>query len=188
MHARNDETDTREFLVDAANLDDKVKPRILDVCCGTGSVILSFARRYLDGCAVGYDFSDGMLRKAQEKDPDKRVFFVEGDAAELPFSDSSFDVVVCSHALYELKGQARKDALFEMKRVVKSDGVVLIMEHEVPDHPFLKFLFNVRIIMIGFAETKDFVKANLEPFKRVFPKVSQSHSISVKSRLVSCRK
>jgi len=175
-------------LVDAANLDNKVKPRILDICCGTVSVILSFTRRYPNGIAVGYDFSHGMLRKAQKKDFYKRVFFVEGDAAELPFADNSYDVVICSHALYELKGQARNDALSEMKRVVNSNGVVLIMEHEVPNTPFLRFLFNVRMIMIGFAETRDFVRANLEPFRKIFPKVSQSHSISGKSRLISCRK
>ena len=87
-----------------------------------------------------------MLRKAQEKTAATRAVFVEGDAAQLPFTDSSFNVVSCSHALYELKGQAREQALCEMKRVIKSDGVVLIMEHEIPSNPVIKLLFHLRLI------------------------------------------
>jgi len=82
-------------------------------------VILTFDERYPESVAIGYDFSHGMLHKAQEKNITGRVIFVEGDAAELPFGDDSFDVVTCSHALYELKGETRQKALREMRRVVR---------------------------------------------------------------------
>ena len=143
LHTCKDEDDTRNFLVDAAHLEGKTKPRILDICCGTGSVILAFKERYPESEAIGYDFSPGMLRKAQEKDLKGRIIFIEGTAATLPFDDSSFDVVTCSHALYELKGETREKALQEMKRVVRPDGYVLLMEHEVPRHPVIKFLFYI---------------------------------------------
>ncbi len=68
-----------------------------------------------------------MLHKAQEKDVAGKVILVNGDAACLSFVDGCFDVVCCSHALYKLKGRMRTDALLEMKRVVKSEGQVLIM-------------------------------------------------------------
>jgi len=111
MHSRRDEDDTRGFLVDAAFLGNKPAPRILGVCCGTGSVTLAFDRRYPGSMTVGYDFSRGMLHKAMEKNVTGRVRFVEGDAAYLPFADDSFDAVTCSHALYELKGESRQKAL-----------------------------------------------------------------------------
>ncbi len=60
-------------------------PRILDVCCGTGSVILAFDGRYPGSMSVGCDFSGGMLRKAMEKNAAGSVFFVEGDAASPSF-------------------------------------------------------------------------------------------------------
>ena len=135
LHARRDEDDTRQFLVDAAQLETKSAPSILDVCCGTGSVILAFAERYLKALLVGYDFSHGMLRRAQEKNAATRAVFVKGDAAALPFSDNSFDVVSCSHALKEVKGHAREKALREKKRVIQRDGVDLLMEQEEPRHP-----------------------------------------------------
>jgi len=188
LHARRDEDDTRQFLVDAVQLETKSATSILDVCCGTGSVILAFAERYPKALLVGYDFSQGMLRKAQEKNADTRAVFVEGDAAALPFSDNSFDVVSCSHALYELKGQAREKAMWEMKRVIHPDGVVLLMEHEVPSHPFVKFLFNVRLIFMGSDDAREFVEGGLQRLRKIFSLVTLSHSRSGKSRLMICRK
>jgi ubiquinone/menaquinone biosynthesis C-methylase UbiE len=187
LHARQDEDDTRYFLVDAAHLEHKPAHRILDVCCGTGSVLLAFAERCPDGLLVGYDFSHGMLRKAQERTAATRAVFVEGDAAQLPFSDSSFDVVTCSHALYELKGKAREHALWEMKRVMHSQGVVLIMEHEVPSNPVLKLLFHVRLLSMGCRDAREFVKSGLQRLKRIFSQVTVSHSRSGKSRLMVCK-
>ena len=188
MHSRRDEDDTREFLVDAAFLENNAAPRILDVCCGTGSVTLAFDRRYPGSMTVGYDFSAGMLHKAMEKNVTGRVRFVEGDAAFLSFADDSFDVVTCSHALYELKGESRQKALLEMKRVVRPDGIVLLMEHEVPRHPVVKLLFYIRLFAMGSDDAREFVKGGMDRLKQIFPRVSLSHSKTGKSRLMSCRK
>ena len=187
LHARQDRDDTRYFLVDAAQLEDNPAQRILDICCGTGSVALAFAERCPDALLVGYDFSHGMLRKAQEKTAATRAVFVEGDAAQLPFSDSSFDVVTCSHALYELKGQAREHALWEMKRVIHPSGVVLIMEHEVPSNPVLKLLFHVRLLSMGSHDAREFVEGGVQRLNKIFSWVTLSHSRSGKSRLMICK-
>jgi ubiquinone/menaquinone biosynthesis C-methylase UbiE len=188
MHSRQDEDDTRGFLVDAAHLEHKPVPRILDICCGTGSMILTFAERYPEaGAIIGYDFSHGMLRKAQEKNLIGRVVFLEGDAAKLPFADDSFDVVTCSHALYELKGEIRQKALHEMKRVVRPDGYVLLMEHEVPKKPIIKLLFHIRMRSMGSKDAREFM-GDGEHLKKIFPHVTLSHSLSGKSKLMSCKK
>lgn len=188
LHSRQDEDDTRDLLVAAAHLNGKPMPRILDICCGTGAVILNFKGHYPESQAIGYDFSSGMLRKAQEKDVDGKVVFVEGDAAELPFEDNSFDVVTCSHALYELKGETRQKALLEMKRVVRPDGYVLLMEHEIPRHPVVKLLFYVRMLSMGLKDAREFVKGGLAPLEKIFSRVTLSHSRTGKSKLMSCQK
>ena len=188
MHSRGGKDDTRDFLVESAHLENKPAPRILDICCGTGSVILTFKERCPQSLAIGYDFSHGMLRKAQEKNSTGRVIFVEGDAAALPFADSSFDVVTCSHALYELKGESREKALREMKRVVRPDGLVLIMEHEIPRRPLIRLLFYIRMLSMGSEDAREFIKGGVEPYEKIFPRVSLSRSRSGKSRLMSCRK
>ncbi len=188
LHSRGDEQNTRFFMVDCAQLEGVAKPRILDICCGTGSVILTFAQEYPESTSIGLDFSHGMLHKAKEKDSTQIVSFLEGDAASLPLSNDIFDVVTCSHALYELRGETRMDALKEMKRVVKPGGRVLIMEHELPTHPLIKFLFNIRMSLVGSSGAKAFLNEDLEPFQQLFSKVQLSHSPSGKSRLVCCIK
>lgn len=188
MHSRRDEDDTRRFLVDAARLADRETPRILDICCGTGSVILTFDERCPQSVAIGYDFSPGMLRKAREKNISGRVMFVEGDAAELPFAADSFDVVTCSHALYELKGPTRQEALREMHRVVRPDGRVLLMEHEVPTHLVVKLLFYIRMLSMGSKDAREFLQDGVEHLKGIFADVALSHSRSGKSKLICCRK
>ena len=188
LHSHNYGEETRKFLVDSARLDNETGVHVLDVCCGTGSVILSFAERFPDITAIGYDFSHGMLRKAHEKDLFHRLVLIEGDAANLPFEDNLFDAVCCSHALYELKGPVRKEALLEMRRVVKSRGHVLIMEHEIPRKLFIKILFYIRMLMMGPKDAYEFLKQGISPFEKIFSEVTLSHTKSGKSKLFLCQK
>jgi ubiquinone/menaquinone biosynthesis C-methylase UbiE len=171
-----------------ARLEEKSNPYILDICCGTGAVIAAFAIQYPQSFTVGYDFSRGMLLKVREKSCARPIILIEGDAATLPFIDESFDVITCSHALYELKRPARQAALNEMKRVIRHGGVVLIMEHEVPRHPLVKILFNLRMLTMGSADAGEFIKEGLEPFQRIFADVSLYHSPSGKSKLFVCQR
>ena len=190
LHARKDESGTRSFLADSAALDHVGKPRILDICCGTGAVITAFARCYSRGICIGCDFSRGMLLEARQKDSagEVGVVFIQGNAVGLPFVDNLFHVVSCSHALYELKGEDRVKALHEMKRVVCRDGVVLIMEHEVPTRPVARFMFRLRLMAMGSVDAKEFVEAGLKPFQQVFPAVTLRHTPSRRSKLICCRK
>ena len=188
LHSHDDREETRAFLVDSAQLEKKASPRILDVCCGTGSGILFFEARFPNALSIGYDFSYGMLLHASRKDASHGLFLVEGDAALLPFRDDLFDAVCCSHALYELKGPARKSALLEMKRVSRPGGRVLIMEHEVPRKPFIKLLFRIRMFIMGSTDSSEFLKQGASPFKEIFPVVTLTHTKSGKSKLFICGK
>ncbi|MGH9675068.1 MAG: class I SAM-dependent methyltransferase [Bryobacteraceae bacterium] len=56
------------------------------------------------------------------------AFFVQGDAARLPFASRSFDAVIASHSLEHFENL--KDALQEIGRVIKRDGALFVA---VPD-------------------------------------------------------
>ena len=187
LHSRNYGSETRRFLADSAQLEKKINASVLDICCGTGSVILSFAKHFPGIIAIGYDFSHGMLLQASAKDLSGSLGLIEGDAAVLPFKNDLFDVVCCSHALYELKGQVRKEALLEMRRVVKSNGLVLIMEHEVPRKAFIKMLFYIRMLAMGPKDAREFLGQELSAFTEIFSDVTLSHTKSGKSKLFICR-
>lgn len=72
--------------------------RYLDIACGTGNYTSVLAAS--GGSWHGLDLSMGMLRTARRKDDSLRL--VRCDAAAMPFSDRSFDGIVCTMALHHL--------------------------------------------------------------------------------------
>src|SRR3954466_8616884 len=70
--------------------------RILDVGCGTGEGTLFLAREFPQARVRGLDISEEMVRRARGKvglEPEGRVAFKVGDAADLPWPEDSFDLV-----------------------------------------------------------------------------------------------
>ena len=84
---------------------------VLDVGCGNGFLSVALERRF--GQVAGLDFSQTML----DVNPCENRF--HGSSTDLPFEDSSFDVVVASHLLHHLVPDDRTRSLQEMKRVAR---------------------------------------------------------------------
>jgi ubiquinone/menaquinone biosynthesis C-methylase UbiE len=107
--------------------------RILDVACGSGNGALAAARRSW-GDVVGVDFVPALLERGRERAAVERldVEFVEGDAAELPFEDASFDVVISIFGAMFAPEQEKAAA--ELLRVCKPGGRIG-MANWVPDGP-----------------------------------------------------
>lgn len=107
--------------------------RVLDVACGTGNGALAAARRSW-GNVVGVDFVPALLERGRERAATERleIEFVEGDAAELPFEDASFDVVISIFGAMFAPDQEKAAA--ELLRVCKPGGRIG-MANWVPDGP-----------------------------------------------------
>jgi SAM-dependent methyltransferase len=105
--------------------------RVLDVACGSGNGALAAARRSW-GNVVGVDFVPALLERGRERAVVERldVEFVEGDAAELPFEDASFDVVTSIFGAMFAPDQEKAAA--ELLRVCKPGGRIG-MANWVPD-------------------------------------------------------
>jgi len=107
----------------------------LDVACGTGE--LSIALFEKNGArVVGVDFCRPMLELAAQKKPE--LAFVEGDALQLPFDDALFDAVTIAFGLRNLSSIER--GLEELRRVLKPDGRVAILEFSKPVVPGFRSL------------------------------------------------
>jgi ubiquinone/menaquinone biosynthesis C-methylase UbiE len=68
---------------------------VLDLACGPGYV--SAAAKHLGAVPTGMDFSQKMIGLAKRMLPEIR--FMQGDAQNLPFDDSSFDRVLINFGL-----------------------------------------------------------------------------------------
>lgn len=106
---------------------------VLDVGCGTGTLAIAAKKRVGVGCSVdGLDPSMEMLARAEEKarKAGVDVVFKRGVAEALPFADAQFDVVLSSVMLHHLPQKARKQCVTEIRRVLKPDGRVLVVDFE----------------------------------------------------------
>ena len=105
--------------------------RVLDVACGSGNGAIAAARRSW-GNAVGVDFVPALLERGRERAAAERldVEFVEGDAADLPFDDGEFDVVISIFGAMFAPDQEKTAA--ELLRVCKPGGRIG-MANWVPD-------------------------------------------------------
>ncbi len=108
--------------------------RALDLCAGTGDLTLALARQGVADEVVGTDFVPDMLRIAEEKaarhtGPTK-VSFRQADAQDLPFEDSSFDVVTVAFGVRNLPD--RRANFSEVRRVLKPAGRYVVLEFSRP--------------------------------------------------------
>jgi SAM-dependent methyltransferase len=104
---------------------------VLDVGCGSGVVTREIARRVGPrGLAVGLDLSPALLavarELAQEANLGDRIEFRAGSVLELPFADSSFDVVLCATVLSHVPGG--ETAIPELARVLRPGGRIGVFE------------------------------------------------------------
>src|SRR5256885_11182046 len=73
----------------------------LDACCGTGDLAVALDR-HLRTKVIAADFCHPMVTRATEKGAG-RIRVIEADAMQLPFADSSFNVVTIAFGLRNLE-------------------------------------------------------------------------------------
>jgi ubiquinone/menaquinone biosynthesis C-methylase UbiE len=95
--------------------------RVLDAGCGTGSNLLWLQRYAGAGKIYGIDISFQALQMSRQRGPDR---LVQASVTELPFDDSSFDLVTSFDVLVQLPTPgADVQAIREMYRVLRPGGI-----------------------------------------------------------------
>jgi demethylmenaquinone methyltransferase/2-methoxy-6-polyprenyl-1,4-benzoquinol methylase len=135
-------------------------PHILDVATGTGD--LAIAAMKIDPVRIcGIDISAGMLEIGKEKIIRKgysdKIELIRADSENIPFADDHFDVAMVAFGVRNFADPLR--GLKEMRRVIRNDGMILVLEFSKPSafpfRPVYNFYFRKGVPLFGRLFSKD---------------------------------
>jgi ubiquinone/menaquinone biosynthesis C-methylase UbiE len=104
--------------------------RVLDLGCGTGSTTRLLKQKFPNAEVIGIDLSPYMLAVADDKarQAGLAIQFQQCKAEQLPFADSSFDLVTASLLFHEMPPAISCKVLDECFRLLRAGGEVLILD------------------------------------------------------------
>jgi len=146
--------------------------RVLDLCCGSGDLLLALEARRGAG-VLGGDFCHPMLREAARKlaTVHSRSSLFEADALSLPLPDRSLDLVTIGFGFRNLTDY--RAGLSEIRRVLKAGGTAAILEFSTPPNAafraFYRFYSRRLLPRIGAAlsgsrQAYEYLPASVERF------------------------
>jgi demethylmenaquinone methyltransferase/2-methoxy-6-polyprenyl-1,4-benzoquinol methylase len=138
---------------------ERPEARVLDLCCGTGDLTFALDRERTAALGeidrgdtspvvgprrapvFGSDFVEGMLVRAGRKaiGAGHDTLFAAADALNLPFADSSFDLVTTAFGFRNLANY--EEGLREFARILRRGGELGILEFTEPDSGPMSGLF-----------------------------------------------
>jgi ubiquinone/menaquinone biosynthesis C-methylase UbiE len=168
----------RRALIDHADL--RAGHRVLDVGCGTGTLVVLIKTLHPDAEVAGLDPDPKALFRARRKAYGAKVAVQldRGFSDELPYADASFDRVFSSFMLHHLEPVEKDKTVREVRRVLKPGGLFHLLDFGGPGpssegflarwfhaHHRMKDNFGGRILTLlsqaGFAEAKEVAQGRL---------------------------
>lgn len=118
--------------------------RILDIATGTGDLAIRLAKSLKPESVVGVDLSEQMLAIGQEKVKKEGLAGVvslsPADCMHLPFENEIFDCVTVAYGVRNF--EHLQQGYEEMHRVLRSGGVLCVIELSTPTSPLVKPFYN----------------------------------------------
>lgn len=114
--------------------------RILDIATGTGDLAIRLAKSLKPESVVGVDLSEQMLAIGQEKVKKEGlagiVSLSPADCMHLPFENEIFNCVTVAYGVRNF--EHLQQGYEEMHRVLRSGGVLCVIELSTPTSPLVK--------------------------------------------------
>ena len=158
------------------NICKKINPKkILDLATGTSDIAIELSS--IKECKIiGVDPSSKMLEVGQSKIDNQnlndKILLEKGNAENLKYDDGVFDVVTIGYGVRNFTNL--KNSLKEIYRVLKKDGLLIILETSLPSSPLVRVFYNihtklyVRIIGMIFSNNSN-AYSYLESSAKTFP-------------------
>jgi demethylmenaquinone methyltransferase / 2-methoxy-6-polyprenyl-1,4-benzoquinol methylase len=117
---------------------------ILDIATGTGDLAINLTKTKASKI-IGLDISPGMLdigkQKITKKNLENTVEMVLGDSENLAFNDNTFDAITVAFGVRNFENLEK--GLSEILRVLKPNGIFVILETSVPTKTPFKQGYNL---------------------------------------------
>jgi demethylmenaquinone methyltransferase / 2-methoxy-6-polyprenyl-1,4-benzoquinol methylase len=148
--------------------------KILDLAVGTGEFAIAIKKACdnsrKDVSILGVDFNKDMLKvaKAKVKKLHANIKLELGDVLNLKLKDNSFDVVTSAFALRDFDNLDK--FIKEVRRVLKRNGKIVLMDMSSPQSGLMKYLFrlysNIMILegMLVDRNAYSFLVSSIEKF------------------------
>ena len=133
---------------------------IIDLCCGTGNQLKILEKNEFKSLHC-LDLSDPMLQVAKKDASNIEIY--KADATRTPFDDDTFDVGIISFAVHEKDRIIQDKLLNEAHRIIKGDGVLLIVDFDFDDQTakIAKFFINTIEKIAGGEHYRNFLNYKL---------------------------
>lgn len=132
---------------------------VLDVGCGTGTLLARLAARYPHALFAGIDADRRMLDRARARlAGNPRIELMQAYAQSLPFPDGAFDAAVSTLIFHHLTPRAKPAAIAEISRVLKPSGRFLLADFGPPESVPQRALLTIASLFDGIEN----MRANLE--------------------------
>ena len=145
---------------------------LLEIAVGTAENIILIAKQNPKLNIIGIDLSEQMLKIAQNKitkDNINNVELIKMDATNMTFDNKTFDYIIISLLLHELKEEISNKILNQCLKILKNNGKIYVIEWNYPK----KLSQKIKFSMINFLEpftNKDFTQFVKKDFYEYFGK------------------
>lgn len=140
--------------------------KLLDVGCGTGSLLLEILKRQKGLQLHGVDSSPEMTRLANAKLRGfGHIFLKIGSGNSLPYEQNYFDHVVCAHSLHHHPNPGK--SFSEMTRVLKPGGQLIVVDG-FTDNILRKIMFLAVQLIQREGPVQRFTKQEMSTFFKKF--------------------
>ena len=132
----------KKILVELAAISEK--DVILDIASGTGDIAKLISKEYPHTEIYMTDINIDMLAEGRDRSINesfyKNCHFCQLSGETMPFDDEAFDVITIG---FGLRNFTNKEAgLKEMRRCLKKDGRLLILEFSKPTNPIFSKIYD----------------------------------------------
>ena len=132
----------KKILVELASIGEE--DFILDIASGTGDISKLISKEYPNTnifmSDINYEMLDEGRNRAIDESFSRNCHFCQLSGEELPFKDNTFDVITVGFGLRNFTNKER--GLEEMKRCLKKNGKLLVLEFSKPINPVFSKIYD----------------------------------------------